>query len=66
MSFLMGKQQQPKMPPPVPQIDDAVKRRNEQDRGYLRRGRGQGTTIFTSDNGLPDLGTTTTASAGGF
>ena len=63
MGFLMPKPKTPEPPPPVPQIDDAVKMRNEQDRNSLRRGRG--TTILTSDKGLPDLGSTTTPAAGG-
>ena len=49
-------------PPPVPTVDDAQARQNAQDRS-LRRGRG--TTVLTSDTGLPDLGKTTTPAATG-
>lgn len=56
------KQAAPVAPPPVPQIDEAANRRMMQDR-LARRGRG--TTILTSESGLPDLGTTVTPSAGG-
>jgi hypothetical protein len=51
-------------PPPVPTVDDAQARANATDRA-LRRGRA--TTVLTSDQGLPDLGSTKrpTASAGG-
>lgn len=62
MSFLSPKAPPPpEPPPPVPQIDNAVKMRNEQDRMYLRRGRG--TTVLTGDQGLPNLGSTSTPSA---
>ena len=47
-------------PPPVPTVDDAQARQNAQDRS-IRRGRG--TTVLTSDTGLPDLGKTSTPSA---
>lgn len=57
----MGNAPRPVAPPPVPQIDDALARQRANDRALLRRGRG--TTILTSDNGLPDLGTTTTPQA---
>lgn len=50
--------------PPVPMIDEAANRQREDDRrSRLRRGRG--TTILTGDGGLPNLGSTTTPSAGG-
>lgn len=54
----------PKVPqaPPVPTVDDAAARQNAQDR-MIRRGRA--TTVLTSENGLPDLGTTAAPSAGG-
>lgn len=60
MTGLFGK---PDVPPPpaVPTIDDAAARMNARDRA-LRRGRG--TTVLTSDTGLPDLGTTRSPSAG--
>jgi hypothetical protein len=43
-------------------IDEAANRRMMRDR-LAKRGRG--TTILTSENGLPDLGTTVTPMAGG-
>lgn len=49
-------------PPPVPTVDDAGARMNSMDRA-LRRGRG--TTVLTSDTGLPDLGKTRSPSASG-
>lgn len=52
----------PQAPPPVPQVDNAASMRNARDRA-LRRGRA--TTILTSDNGLPNLGSTTSVSATG-
>lgn len=52
----------PALPPPVPMIDDAAARRMARDRVSKR---GRGTTILTSDNGLPDLGKTVTPMAGG-
>ena len=58
----MGSAPKPIAPPPVPQIDNAAAMLRNETR-MLKRGRG--TTILTSDNGLPDLGTTTAASAGG-
>lgn len=58
----MGKPPKPVLPPPVPQIDDAAQRLRNETR-MLRRGRG--TTILTSEGGLPDLGTTTKPMAGG-
>ena len=61
MSGLFGGPK-PMAPPPVPQLDEAAMRRNEQDRAAKR---GRGTTILTSDSGLPDLGATTRAVAGG-
>jgi len=54
----------PKPPPPIPQVDDAMKMRNEQDR--MARRRAAGTTVLTSDSGLPNLGSTTTPAAGGY
>ena len=64
MGFLMpDPPPPPKPPPPIPQIDDAVKMRNEMDRNTLKRGRG--TTVLTSDQGLPNLGSTSTPAAGG-
>ena len=58
----MGKPPKPVLPPPVPQIDDAAQQLRNETR-MLRRGRG--TTILTSEGGLPDLGTTTKPMAGG-
>lgn len=52
----------PIAPPPVPMVDEAANRRMQRDR-MARRGRG--TTILTSENGLPDLGSTVTPMAGG-
>jgi hypothetical protein len=52
----------PEKVPAAPQIDDAALLRNQRDRA-LRAG--QGTTILTSDKGLPDLGSTTKPAAGG-
>lgn len=48
---------QPKVqaPPPTPTIDDAILMRNKRDSSAMR---GRGTTIFTGDQGLPDLGAT--------
>lgn len=66
MGFLSPKvpaAQAPVAPPPVPQIDDVAVRRMDADRALRRRGRG--TTILTSDAGLPNLGTTVTPMAGG-
>jgi hypothetical protein len=51
------KPQAPSVPPPTPQVDDAVARMNDQDKVSRRQGRKS--TILTSDNGLPDLGSTT-------
>ena len=51
-----------KAAPPPPMVDDALARRNQQDR-TVRRGRG--TTVLTGDNGLPNLGSTTAPAAGG-
>lgn len=59
MSGLFSKPKVPE-PPPVPTVDDAQARQNAMDR-TLRRGRG--TTVLTSDTGLPNLGTTKTPSA---
>lgn len=64
MGFLSPKVPTPKPPPAVPQIDEAVTMRNEQDRAAARR-RGAGTNLLTSPNGLPDLGTTSAAGATG-
>jgi hypothetical protein len=58
----MGKPPKPVPPPAVPQIDTAAQMVRSEAR-MLRRGRG--TTILTSEGGLPDLGTTTTPVAGG-
>ena len=63
MGFSKPKMPKIKPPPPVPQVDEATKMRNEQDRLYRRRA--QGTTVLTSEGGLPNLGTTSTPSAGG-
>ena len=41
-------------PPPPPQIDNAVARRDQRDQAQRRA-----TTILTSESGLPNLGTTT-------
>jgi len=57
----MGSAPKPIAPPPVPQIDNAAAMLRNETR-MLKRGRG--TTILTSDNGLPDLGTTTSPTAG--
>jgi hypothetical protein len=64
MGFLSPKIPKPKPPPAVPVVDDAVVMRNEQDRLAARK-RGAGTNLLTSQNGLPDLGATTSATAMG-
>lgn len=61
MSSLFSKPDVP-APPPVPTVDDAAARMNAADRA-LRRGRG--TTVLTSDTGLPDLGKTKAPAASG-
>lgn len=65
MSGLFGgsKPTAPIPPPPIPQIDDAVAARNSSDQTNLQRGRA--TTVLTSNNGLPDLGSTQTPSVNG-
>lgn len=54
----MFKQQAPSAPP-APTIDDAEQRRQQRDMAQRRA-----TTILTSENGLPNLGTTTRPQAG--
>ncbi len=58
MSGLFGGGATPKVvqPPPAPQVDDAVARINAEDTAARRQGRK--TTVLTSDQGLPNLGTT--------
>lgn len=51
-------------PPPVVTVDNAVQMRNNEDRN-LRARRGAGTSLLTSSNGLPDLGSTSASSASG-
>lgn len=54
----------PKPPAPIappPQVDDAQRQLNEQDRAAKRAGRK--TTVLTGDSGLPDLGSTTKTGA---
>lgn len=43
-------------PSPAPQVDDATAKINSEDAAARRQGRK--TTILTSDQGLPNLGTT--------
>ena len=67
MGFLSPKPPQvPNLPPPpaVPQVDQSIMLRNEQDRAMARR-RGAGTNLLTSPTGLPDLGATSSATARG-
>lgn len=54
MGFLLPKPNV-QAPPPTPTIDDAILMRNRRDSSAMR---GRGTTIFTGDQGLPDLGAT--------
>jgi len=63
MGFSKPKTPKIKPPPPVPQVDEAIKMRNEQDRLYRRRA--QGTTVLTADQGLPNLGAVSSLTAGG-
>lgn len=67
MGFLRPKRQEPRTPPPVPQIDEAQAIRTSQLNSTsttLRRM--TGSTILTSDSGLPNLGSTTSPAAGGY
>lgn len=55
MSFLFGgKSKDPVMPPPAPQVDDAIAKRRREDSSLARLGRAS--TVLTSEGGLPDLG----------
>jgi hypothetical protein len=51
-----GKKAQVVTPPPAPQVDDATARMNEAEKMAKRKGRKS--TVLTGDNGLPDLGAT--------
>jgi hypothetical protein len=53
----------PQAPPPVPQIDQGMIKA-QQDQAMMRS-RGAATTILTSDNGLPNLGSTSKPKAYG-
>ena len=53
-----GKSAKVVAPSPPPQVDDATARMNEAERLAKRKGRKS--TVLTSDNGLPDLGATST------
>lgn len=55
MSGLFGGTPKVTQPPPAPQVDDATAKINAEDAAARRQGRK--TTILTSDQGLPNLGT---------
>ena len=55
----------PQMPPPLPQISQAMVASEASD-ALLKKQRGVGTDILTSTNGLADLGATKVAKAGGY
>ena len=59
MSGILGGAKPPAVQPiaPPPQVDDATSRINSEDAAARKQGRRS--TIFTSDSGLPNLGTTT-------
>lgn len=59
MSFLGlgGGSAEPTKTPPPPQVDDATARLNAEDKSAKMTGRKS--TILTSDDGLPNLGATT-------
>ena len=42
-------------PPKVPQIDDAISRRNQEDQQHIRN-TGRGSTLLAGTRGLSDLG----------
>jgi len=58
---LGGGGMQPQAPPPVPVLNQAQQDRQREDQALVARGRA--TTILTSQNGLPNLGSTTSVSA---
>lgn len=64
MGFLSPPAPKVTAPPPVPTVDNAVTMRNNEDRALMMR-KGAATSLLTSPNGLPDLGSTTAASATG-
>ncbi len=64
MGFLSPSVPKPTAPPPVPTIDSAVTMRNNEDRAIQLR-KGAATSLLTSPNGLPDLGSTSAATATG-
>jgi len=57
MSGIFGSAPKVNRPAPPPMVDDAVAKLNAEDASARRLGRRS--TILTSDNGLPNLGTTT-------
>ena len=59
---LFGSAPKPETPPPIPQVDDTTKNRDDADRATKRR---RQSTVLTSAGGLPDLGNTSSPSAGG-
>lgn len=63
MSFLFGGGGADiKTPPPTPTLNQAIQNRMAEDQNLVARGRA--TTILTSNNGLPNLGNTTSPAAG--
>jgi hypothetical protein len=52
----------PQTPPPIPQIDNTTQQQDSADRAARRR---RQSTVLTSANGLPDLGSTSQVAAGG-
>lgn len=59
---MFSKAPKPIVPPPTPQIDDAVTKRRDENAGLRRRG--AAATILTSEGGLPNLGAVARATAG--
>ena len=61
MTSLFSGPPKPAVPPPIPQVDDTTAQQDQANRDARRR---RVSTVLTSANGLPDLGSTKQASAG--
>jgi hypothetical protein len=59
---MFGGAPKPQIPPPIPQVDNTTAMQDSADRAARRR---RQSTVLTSANGLPNLGSTSQASAGG-